>query len=76
MARSPLVIGSVTSAPASTDAVAGFADSPNGGSDYAISAGFSAAANGVLSGTLTGLDSASHTAAATLPRYLVGTNAG
>ena len=66
MAQSPIMIGSVTATPASnTDTVAGFADSANGGSDYAISGSFTTVLNGVLSGSLTGFDSASRTTADT-----------
>ena len=51
MAQSPLVIGSVTATPSNNmDSVAGFADSANGGSDYAISGSFTSVTNGVVPG--------------------------
>ena len=60
----------------STDTVGGFADSANGGSDYAIKGSFAAAPNGVLSDKLTGLDSASRSTADTVSAYLVDTTRG
>ena len=72
MAPSPIVIGSVTATPASnTDAISGYADSANGGPDYAIRGSFTPVANGVLPGSLTGIDAASRTTADTFTVYLV-----
>ena len=72
-AQSPIVIGSVTATPGTnTDTIAGFADSANGGSDYVINGSFTTtAANGVLSGTMTGLGSASRTTPGNFTLYLV-----
>jgi hypothetical protein len=74
-AQSPFVIGSVTATPASnTDTVSGFADSANGGSDYAINGSFSPVVNGVLFGSLTGFGSASRIIADTFSIYLIDSN--
>lgn len=70
-------IGSITSVAGSgSDSVSGFADRGNGGSDFAMTGSFNAAANGVFTGTLAGLNPALPTTAGSFTLYLVdGTQA-
>jgi hypothetical protein len=66
------VVGAVTAVPGnSADTLTGFADSGNGAADFALSGNFTPAANGVFSGTVTGLDSASRGAEDNVTLYLV-----
>lgn len=66
------VVGSLTSVPENgTDTMTGFADSGNGAADFATSGSLTAAANGVFTGTLTGLDAASRTTTNNFTFYLV-----
>ena len=67
------VIGSVTTAVSGSgsDSVSGFADRGNGGSDFAVTGSFNAAANGVFGGTLAGLSPGSPTTAGSFTLYLV-----
>ncbi len=51
--------------------LSGFADTAGGTSDFALTGSFSTAANGVLSGSITGLISASPTTANTFVLYLI-----
>lgn len=65
-------LGSVTAVVGNgTDTVSGFADGGNGGADFAISGTLTPAANGVFTGTLTGLDPASRTTPGNFISYLV-----
>jgi hypothetical protein len=67
------VIGSITTAVSGSgsDSVSGFADRGNGGPDFAVTGSFNAAANGILEGTLAGLNPASPTTAGNFTMYLV-----
>ena len=66
------VVGSITSvAEDGTDALGGFADGGNAAEDFAISGSFTPTANGVFTGTFTGLDAASRTTANNFTLYLV-----
>jgi hypothetical protein len=62
--------------PDNTDTVAGYADSANGRSHYAIEGSFITAMNSMFSSTMTGLESASRTTADTVSPYLVDTTRG
>ncbi len=65
-------LGSVTAVASNgTDTVSGFADGGSGGADFAISGNLTPGANGVFTGTLTGLDPASRTTASNFTLYLV-----
>ncbi|HEY1159273.1 MAG TPA: hypothetical protein VGE83_01505, partial [Terracidiphilus sp.] len=64
--------GPVTSvADNGTDMLSGFADFGNGFADLAITGSLTASSNGVFTGTLTGLDTASRTTADNFTFYLV-----
>jgi hypothetical protein len=66
------VVGSIAATAGNeTDTLAGFADSGNPAADFAISGALTASSNGVFTGTLTGLDPASRTAANNFTFYLV-----
>ena len=73
------VIGSITTAVSgsASDSVSGFADRGNAGPDFAVTGNFNAAANGILNGTLAGLNPASPTTAGsfTLLSFVDGTQA-
>jgi hypothetical protein len=65
-------IGPITSTPgSSSDALAGFADFGSGATDFAVSGSFSAASNGIFTGTVSGLNPASYTTANDYALYLV-----
>lgn len=66
-------IGSITAAVSGSgsDSVSGFADRGNGGSDFAVTGSFNAAANGVFEGTLAGLSLGSPTTVGSFTLYLV-----
>jgi hypothetical protein len=67
------VIGSITTAVSGSgsDSVSGFVDRGNGGSDFAVTGSFNAAANGVFGGTLAGLSAGSPTTAGSFTLYVV-----
>jgi hypothetical protein len=65
-------IGKMTATAANgTDTVTGFADPANGGPDFAVSASFTAAPNGVFVGTVAGFDSADRATAGNFTLYVV-----
>lgn len=65
-------VGAITSvAGDGTDTLSGFADGGNGTADFAISGSFTPGANGVFTGTLSGLDTASRATANDFTFYLV-----
>ena len=67
-----VVLGSVTAVAGSgTDSLAGYADGGNGGADFAVTGSFTPGANGVFTGTLTGMDAASRTTAGSFTLYMV-----
>lgn len=67
-----VVLGSVTAVAGNgTNTVSGFADAGNAGADFAISGNLSAGANGVFTGTLTGMNAVSRTTAGSFTLYLV-----
>lgn len=70
------VAGSISSVAGSsgTDMVTGFADSGDGAADFAISGSLTTAANGILTGTLAGLEVASPAPANKFTFYLVDQN--
>jgi hypothetical protein len=69
------VIGSITAAVSGSgsggNSVSGFADRGNGGSDFAVTGSFNAAANGVFAGMLAGLNPGSPTTAGSVTLYLI-----
>jgi hypothetical protein len=67
------VIASVTAgvSGSGSDSVSGFADRGNGGSDFAVTGSFKAAANGVFNGALAGFSPGSPTTASSFTLYLV-----
>ena len=74
---SGIALGSVTAVAGNgTDTVSGFADAGSGGADFAISGNLTAAANGVFTGNLTGMDPASRTAPGSFTLYLVDSTQG
>ena len=65
-------IGKMTATAANgTDTMTGFADPANGGPDFAVSASFTAAPNGVFVGTVAGFNSADRTTAGDFTLYVV-----
>jgi hypothetical protein len=65
------VIGSMTAAASGSDSVSGYADSGNGGADFAVTGSFNAGANGIFGGTLAGFNPASRATAGSFTLYLV-----
>jgi hypothetical protein len=64
--------GTITAAATdSADTITGFADSGDGADDFAITGSFTNDANGILAGTITGLDSASRATADSFTLYLI-----
>jgi hypothetical protein len=64
-------VGPITSAPgATTDTVTGFVDFGSGGADFPVSGSLTAAANGIFTGTLSGLNPTSYTTADSFAFYL------
>jgi hypothetical protein len=72
-----IAVGSITVAPGSTgDTVAGYADLGAGMPDFAISGTFTPVANGVLTGTLSGLGVTAASASNPFTLYLVDSTQG
>jgi hypothetical protein len=73
----PFVVGSIAASTSNgTDSLTGFGDGENGTTNFAISGSFTPTSNGILQGTITGLNAASPSTTGNFTLYLVDDTQG